>query len=139
MSKHGKSHSGALKKFIKTTTGTSYEQITTVSRSPKKSELYVTLKLKENEKLGITLQPFIANKCIVKSVKEDSIAHWAGVKKGWIVIAVDGRDVKSDQAFKLALEGAMKTSKECEITFNKLKPGKKEVKEEVKEEVKVSW
>jgi len=82
MSKHGKSHAGPLKQFIKTTTETNYERTTTVTKSPRKSDLYVTLKLKENEKLGITLQPFIENKVIVKSVKADSIAHWAGVKKG---------------------------------------------------------
>jgi len=138
MSKHGKSHSGHLKKFIKTTSGTNFELKETTTSSPRKSDLYVTLKLKENEKLGITLQPFINNKCIVKSVKMDSIAHWAGVKKGWMITEVDGRTVTSDQGFKLALEGAMKASKECEITFNKLKPGMKD-EVEVKEEVKASW
>ena len=98
--------------------------------------MYVTIILKENQKLGITLDTSISKKCVVKSVKADSIAQKAGVEKGWDVSTIDGSNINSVQAFKSALRTAPKKSKECKITFSKQNP-RKNIVQEVKDEVKI--
>jgi len=87
-----------------------------IEQTPSKTKPYLKLTLKAGEKLGIT---FNSNSCGVQSVEADSVAHFAGVKNGWVISKVDGKTVTNDNECKSAITSGLQINSQCEITFNK--------------------